>query len=63
MLYRYAVDVAYDCAQSIQSGLEYPAMSGWVGLLAMAALLGAGSFAIGMLPLSVQFSRKVVYLD
>lgn len=32
-------------------------MSGLVGLLTMAALLGVGSFAIGMLPLSFTFSR------
>jgi hypothetical protein len=33
-------------------------MSGLVSLSIMAVLLGAGSFAVGMLPLSIQFSRR-----
>jgi len=35
-------------------------MSGWVSVLAMSALLCAGSFAIGMLPLSFTFSRSTL---
>jgi len=35
-------------------------MSGWVSVLAMSALLGVGSFAIGMLPLSFTFSRPTL---
>lgn len=33
-------------------------MSGWLGLLAMAALLGLGAFGVGMLPLLFTFSRE-----
>lgn len=35
-------------------------MSGWVSVLGMSALLGVGSFAIGMLPLSFTFSRPTL---